>query len=92
MKDKALPYFGNTLINAITAPMIRKRKGEMMDKGFKPTYEECHREVEQAVRGIMEKEGVDERLKAENPLEWVRRVNGIKMCVEAEVERRLCLK
>ena len=54
--------------------------------------EECHREVEQAVRRIMEKEGVDERLKAENPLEWVRRVNGIKMCVEAEVERRLCLK
>lgn len=54
--------------------------------------EECHREVEQAVRRIMEKEGVDEQLKAENPLEWVRRVNGIKMCVEAEVERRLCLK
>lgn len=54
--------------------------------------EECHREVEQAVRQIMGKEGVDERLKAENPLEWVRRVNGIKMCVEAEVERRLCLE
>lgn len=51
--------------------------------------EECHREVEQAVRRIMEKEGVDERLKAENPLEWVRRVNGIKMYVEAEAERRL---
>ena len=32
---------------------------------------------------------VDERLKAENPLEWVRRVNGIKMYVEAEAERRL---
>ena len=54
--------------------------------------EECHREVEQAVRRIMEKESVDERLKAENPLEWVRRVNGIKMCVETEVKRRLCLK
>ena len=54
--------------------------------------EECHREVEQAVGQIMEKEGVDERLKAENPLEWVRRVNGIKMCVETEVKRRLCLK
>lgn len=53
--------------------------------------EECHREVEQAVRQIMEKEGVDERLKAENPLEWVRRVNGIKMCVETEVKRRLLI-
>lgn len=51
--------------------------------------EECHREVEQAVRRIMEKESVDERLKAENPMEWVRRVNGIKANVEGEVERRL---
>ena len=53
--------------------------------------EECRREVEQTVRRIMEKEGVDERLKAEKPLEWVKRVNGIKMCVEAEVERELCV-
>lgn len=37
----------------------------------------------------MEKEGVDERLKAENPMEWVRRVNGIRMSVEWEVERKL---
>lgn len=38
MKDKVLPYFGNMPINAITAPMIRKWQGEMIDKGFKPTY------------------------------------------------------
>lgn len=38
MKDKVLPYFGNTPINAITAPMIRKWQDEMIDKGFKPTY------------------------------------------------------
>ena len=37
MKDKVLPYFGNMPINAITAPMIRKWQGEMIDKGFKPT-------------------------------------------------------
>ena len=54
--------------------------------------EGSYRWLEQAVRRMMEKEGVDEQLKAENPLEWVRRVNRIKMCVEAEVERRLCLK
>lgn len=51
--------------------------------------EECHQEVELAVKRIMEKEGVDERLKAENSMEWVRRVNGIKANVEGEVERRL---
>ena len=37
--------------------------------------EEYHWEVELAVKWIMEKEGTDERLKAENPMEWVRRVN-----------------
>ena len=38
MKDKVLPYFGKTPINEITAPMIRKWQGEMMEKGFRPTY------------------------------------------------------
>lgn len=40
--------------------------------------EECHREVELAVKRIMEKEGVTEQLKKENPMEWVRRVNGFR--------------
>ena len=53
--------------------------------------EECHREVELAVKRIMGKEGVDERLKAENPMEWVRRVNGIKASVEEAVEKKLYL-
>ena len=44
--------------------------------------EECHREVEIAVKRIMKKEGVTEKLKAENPIEWVRRVNGIRSKVE----------
>ena len=44
--------------------------------------EECRREVEIAVKRIMKKEGVTEKLKAENPIEWVRRVNGIRSRVE----------
>lgn len=44
--------------------------------------EECHREVELAVKRIIEKEGVTEQLKKENPIEWVRRVNGIRVRVE----------
>ena len=51
--------------------------------------EECHREVELALKRIMEKESVDERMKAENPMEWVGRVNGIKGNVEGEVEKKL---
>lgn len=38
MKDKVLPYFGETPIHQIIAPMIRKWRREMMEKGFKPTY------------------------------------------------------
>jgi integrase len=38
MNDKILPYFGEKPINEITAPMIRKWQGEMLEKGFKPTY------------------------------------------------------
>lgn len=44
--------------------------------------EECHREVELAVKRVMEKERVTEQLKSENQMEWVRRVNGIKAGVE----------
>jgi len=46
--------------------------------------EECHREVELAMKRIMKKEGVTEELKAKNPVEWVRRVNGIRSRVEEE--------
>ena len=51
--------------------------------------EECHREVELAVKRIMEKEGVTEQLKKENPMEWVRRVNGIKARVEEQIVNSL---
>ncbi|MFR7390333.1 MAG: N-terminal phage integrase SAM-like domain-containing protein [Blautia faecis] len=34
MNDKVLPYFGKTPINEITAPMIRKWQGELIEKGL----------------------------------------------------------
>lgn len=49
--------------------------------------EECHREVELAVKRIMEKERVTEQLKSENPMEWVRRVNAIKAGVEEVMQK-----
>lgn len=51
--------------------------------------EECHREVELAVKRIMEKESVTEQLKKENPMEWVQRVNGIRARVEEEIVNQL---
>jgi integrase len=38
VNDKIIPYFGDTSLNEISAPMIRKWQGEMLKKGFKPTY------------------------------------------------------
>lgn len=35
---KIEPYFGDLPINEITASRIRRWQGEMMEKGFKPTY------------------------------------------------------
>lgn len=49
--------------------------------------EECHGEVELAVKRIMEKERVTEQLKSENPMEWVRRVNAIKAGVEEVMQK-----
>ena len=51
--------------------------------------EECHREVELAVKQIMEKEDVAEKLEKENPIEWVRMVNGIKVRVEEQIVNSL---
>ena len=45
--------------------------------------------MELAVKRIMEKEGVTEQLKKENPMEWVWRVNGIKARVEEVVVKNL---
>lgn len=63
---------------------------KMMMEGIWNQYlhevdKECWREVDLAVKRIMKKEGVTEQLKAENPLEWVGRVNGIRVRVEEQV-------
>lgn len=50
--------------------------------------EECHRELELAVKRMMEKEGVTEGLKAENPMKWKRRVNEIKVRAEKIVKEK----
>ena len=75
--------------------MIRYRRHEYLKMVMEGTWnqylhdvdEECHREVELAVKRIMEKEGVTEQLKNENPLKWVQRVNGIKARVEEVMQK-----
>jgi len=47
------------------------------------------REVELAVERIKEKEGVTEEMKKNNPMEWVRKMNGIKERVEENVLKEI---
>lgn len=77
--------------------MIKYRRHEYLKMLMDGTWnqhlhdvdEECHREVELAVKRIMEKEGVTEQLKKEKLLEWVGRVNGIKVRVEEIVKEEI---
>ena len=45
--------------------------------------------MELAVKRLIEKEGVTEQLKKENPKEWVQRVNGIKVRTEEQIVKKL---
>ena len=45
---------------------------------------------EEMVEAQMAREGVDEALKAKNPLEWVGRVNNIRSCVKEILTAELC--
>lgn len=75
--------------------MMKRRRHEYLKMLMDGTWnqylhdvdEECHREVELAVKRIMEKEGVTEQLKKENPMEWVQGVNGIRARVECKKVR-----
>ena len=45
---------------------------------------------EELVESQMEREGVDEELKAKNPLEWVGRVNNIRSQVREILTEEIC--
>ena len=51
--------------------------------------EECHEMLDQLVEQMKEKEGVTEKLKAENQMLWVGRMNNIIACAEEIVVREV---
>ena len=77
MKNRSDVFSGSLLMNGAWNRYLHE-----VDEG-------CHREVKLAVKRTAEKEGVTEQLKSENPMEWVRRVNGIKRKVEEVVWRKI---
>lgn len=51
--------------------------------------EAARERIERMVRCCVEREGIDEELKARDPMEWVRRMNGIKAQAEEIVLNEL---
>lgn len=51
----------------------------------------CQQMEEELIKEMTKKEGVTEELKRTNPMEWVKRVNMIRMSVEREVVNKLLL-
>ena len=47
--------------------------------------EAARERIERMVRCCVEREGIDEELKARDPMEWVRRMNGIRAQAEESV-------
>ena len=52
--------------------------------------ERYSKRFDELVEEQMEREGVDEKLKVENPLKWVGLVNNIRSCVKEILIEELC--
>lgn len=65
--------------NAIYTVMLMK--GTIL-KHLADIDKRCNEEVEQLISDMAEREGVTERLKAANQMEWVRRMNNIRLRAE----------
>ena len=51
--------------------------------------EECHEMLDRIVEKMKEKQGVTEKLKAENQMMWVGKMNNIIACAEEVVVRKV---
>ena len=51
--------------------------------------EQAQERFERIVEQMKERQGVTEQLKAENPHEWIGRMNNIQACVREVVEKEL---
>ena len=60
-----------------------------LNKYLHEVDEECHEMLEQIVEKMKENQGVTERLKAENQMLWVGKMNNIIACAEEIVVRQV---
>ena len=63
---------------------------KMMIEYLVAIEERYSKRFDELVEQQMEREGVDEKLKVENPLKWIGLVNNIRSCVKEILIEELC--
>ncbi len=77
-------YRRGTYINLLTSGRLNAYLAEI-DK-------QAQERFERLIEGMKQAQGITERLKAENQLEWVRRLNNIRACARKIVEKEIIYK
>ena len=97
VKDDDVPYLGmwadlrkNYLLEEKPEDYAEIVEENMLIEYLVAIEDHYSKRFDELVEQQMEREGVDEALKAENPLKWVGLVNNIRSCVKEILIDELC--
>lgn len=97
VKDDDVPYLGmwadlrkNYLLEEKPEDYAEIAEENMLIEYLVAIEDHYSKRFDELVEQQMEREGVDEALKAENPLKWVGLVNNIRSCVKEILIDELC--
>ena len=97
VKDDDVPYLGmwadlrkNYLLEEKPEDYVEIVEENMLIEYLVAIEDHYSKRFDELVEQQMEREGVDEALKAENPLKWVGLVNNIRSCVKEILIDELC--
>ena len=90
---KVTPYFKKKKMCEIKTSDIRAWQNELIKQGYAPTYlkltadlnqidQEATEQVEVLMKQMVEKQGVNENLKRQDQIKWVRLMNNVKASAE----------
>ena len=92
-----IPYLGmwaelrkNYLLEEKPEDYAELVEEKMVIEYFVAIEERYSKRFDELVEQQMEREGVDEKLKVENPLKWIGLVNNIRSCVKEILIDELC--
>ena len=96
-EDNDIPYLGmwaelrkNYLLEEKPEDYAEIVEEKMLIEYLVAIEERYSKKFDELVEQQMEREGVDEKLKVENPLKWIGLVNNIRSCVKEILIDELC--